>query len=198
VLADDGQMYSRLALLQWWHGKSRFMSPKTGEVLANNKVRPVFAVKEHIQQLLQDVIESGKAAALAGSEDEAVVFQAVEIGKTMAALRPGEINPSDEFLGRLHNLCADAHLRDFAGTCGALGVAAACFTARQNSVTVAFLVRMLAFQADHQERLACILPMAVAGLSGINAERHSLCFQVLSARACDRRGIPHACCVNCR
>ena len=192
VVADDGQMYSRIALQEWWHGKSRFMSPKTGAVLANNTVRPVFAVKEHIQQLLDELIESGKAAALAGAEDESVVFQAVEIGKTMATLKPGEINPSDEFLGQLYNLCADAHLRDFAGTCGALGIATACFTARQNSVTADFLLRMLAFQADHQERLAFILPVAVAGLSGINAERHSLCFQVLSALVCDRRGVPDA------
>ena len=179
VSASDGIMYSGPALRRWWEGKHIFTSPLTGAVLATNHVRPAFAVSALTQQLLNDAIDSGKAAALAGYQGD--MDDAVEIANTMATLA-GEICPPDDFLRRLHDLCADAHLRDFAGACGALGVAAACFTARQNSVTVAFLVRMLAFQAEHQEKLAWMIPVAVAGLSGSDAERHSLCFQVLRAR----------------
>lgn len=178
VTTDDGHTYSRVALLRWWQNKLRFTSPKTGAVLASNAVRPVFTLREHIDHLVRAVLRSGKAAALAGSTATA---QAMQIEGSMAALGPADFTPSDEFLERLHRMCTDTHLRDFAARCGALRVAAACFSARQTAVTVDFLVLMLEFNQAHQESLAGMIPVAVAALSSADAELRARCWEVRPA-----------------
>jgi hypothetical protein len=191
VMTTDGQLYSEAALRTWWQGKRIFKSPGTGLDLESNDMRPAFAVREHIKQLLDDVVKSGKAGALAGSANPTIIPQALQIQKTVASRSPAEIhNPSDDFVEALHDMCADVHLRDFAAKCGALNMAAACFTSRQNSATVLFLVRMLSFSAGHQEDLAFLIPLAVTGLSSLDLRRQCHSFEVLSALVCDRDSIP--------
>ena len=191
VMTEDGHLYSADALRTWWQDKVIFTSPATGAVLARNHASPAFSVREHIVQLLSEVIKSGQAGALTGSKDSILMRKALNIKVTIAALSPAEMHdPSDVFVQNLMEMCEDVYLRDFAATCGALNVASACFIARQNCVTVGFLLRMLKFQAEHQEKLAFLVPVAVMGLSSLDVERQCHSFEVLSALVCDRNSIP--------
>lgn len=182
-MTSDGQLYSEKALEKWWTDKDVFLSPKTNVVLERPEAYAAYGVREHIQTLVSDCVQSGKARALAALKETDVFSEALLMHTT---LRKFPSTPSDDDLYQLHLLCKDARLRDFACACGALDVASAAFFSRQNSDTSRFLLRMLSFNAEHQERLAFVIPFAILGTSCKVPEAQCLCFHVLSALVSDQ------------
>ncbi len=125
VTAADGQTYEKDEIEKYW-SKGVFRSPLTNSFLPDHSLRPAITVRQTIEKLLSAEIESGKAVALATSDLDHNVPKALAIEKLLLQIKPQDVHiPGNTFLLKLHGLCENEHLRDFAAACGALNVAGA-------------------------------------------------------------------------
>ena len=186
VTAADGQTYEKDEIEKYW-SNGVFRSPLTNSFLPDRSLRPAITVRQTIEKLLSAEIESGKAAALATGDLDHDVSKALAIEKLLLQIKPQDVHvPGDTFLLKLHGLCENEHLRDFAAACGALNVAAAWSSRTQSPAATPFLVRMLAFSHANQEKLAFLSHEAMIALRSTDSEIQTEGFRVLTALVADR------------
>jgi hypothetical protein len=185
VMTSDGFVYDRDCIEKYWLLTGKIRSPLTNLNLDNGHLRAATIIKRFVEKFLLEEIESGKAAALMGSDLEVNGPKALEIEKVLRQICAQPANPPDVLMIELLRLLENVYLRDFACRCGALHVAAAYFTNNKSSTAAALLVRMVAFSLENQQQVQFVAREAEAALQSCDAEVQTHGFHVLAALVAD-------------
>jgi hypothetical protein len=185
VMTIDGSIYEKSLIMRFWKEKGEARSPLTNLQLSNTSLRRATIVQNFIESFVQNEIESGKAAALAGSNLEKTGPRALEIERVLQQILTHAVSPSEHVLHGLLQLLDNEHLRDFAARCGALQVAATCFASSCSAAATALLLRMLAFSLVNQQQVQFTAREAEAALLLPDPEMQTRGLQVLAALVAD-------------
>lgn len=185
VMTCDGFVYERECIENYWYTTGHLRSPLTNLQLENSDLRAAIIVKRFVEKFLSENIESGKAAALAGSNLSSHAIKAREIEIIITQISAQPTNPSADLMLTLLGLLENVYLRDFASRCGALSIAAVYFAHNKSEVATDLLVRMLTFSLENQQQMQFIACEAEAAVFSDDFEVQVRGFRVLTALVAD-------------